>query len=145
LGESGGDRGAQMTSMSQSWFGLALIMIIGVLALISLYMGFQSYGTDDQDIAYMYMLIGAAGFAAIGYMFFRTKAVTVQQKTDVTRVSVVTTLECPKCNLKRVRDFQRGDYLFKDDEPCTRCDGKMMITRIAQKKEEAGKKQPTEL
>jgi Tfp pilus assembly protein PilV len=145
MSDSSSDRGAQMTSMSQSWFGLALIMIIGVLALISLYMGFQSYSTDNQDLAYMYMLIGAAGFAAIGYMFFRTKAVTVQQKTDVNRVSVVTTLECPKCNLKRVRDFQRGDYIFKDDEPCTRCDGKMMITRIAQKKEEAGKKQPTEL
>lgn len=145
MSESGGDRGAQMTSMSQSWIGLAAILIVGVLALISLYMGFQSYGTDNQDIAYMYMLIGASGFAAIGYMFFRTKAVTAQQKTDVTKVSVVTTLECPKCNLKRVRDFQRGDYVFKDDEPCTRCDGKMMITRIAQKKEEAGKKKTSEL
>ena len=140
MSESGGDRGAQMTSMSQSWIGLAAILIVGVLALISLYMGFQSYGKDNQDIAYMYMFIGASGFAIIGYMFFRTKAVTAQKKTDVTKVSVVTTLECQKCNLKRVRDFQRNDYVFKDDEPCTRCDGKMMITRIAQKKSEVEKK-----
>jgi hypothetical protein len=92
--------------------------------------------------AYTYLLIGALGFAAIGYMLFRGGRPTSQQKMDIPRVEVITTLDCPKCSLKRVRDFKQGDYVFKSDEPCTRCDGIMIISRINRKKEpEKEKKQ----
>jgi hypothetical protein len=39
-----------------------------------------------------------------------------------------------------VRDFQRGDYVFKDDEPCTRCEGKMVITGIHRRPDEKSKR-----
>ena len=143
MSESGGDRGAQMTSMNQSWIGLAAILIVGVLALISLYMGFQNWGKDMMT-AYMYGFIGVSGFAAIGYMLFRSKPPTPQGAQVFKQVEVVTTLECPKCSLKRVRDFKRGDYIFKGDEPCTRSDGLMTITRIHRKKDEKEAKKQAE-
>ncbi len=130
--------GAEMQSMSQSWITLAAMIIVGALALFSLYMGFQGYGGQNQEASYYYIIIGVSGFAAIGYMFFRSKAVA-QERLDVPKVDVITTLECPKCDLKRVREFKRGDYIFKEDEPCTRCEGNMVITRIHQR-EEAEKK-----
>ena len=122
----------------------AAILIVGLLSLFSLFMGFQNYGSN-QETAIMYMFIGAAGFAAIGYLLFRGRAVvaTHQSLEAKKKVEVFTTLECPKCSLKRVRDFKRGDYLFKDDEPCTRCDGMMVITRISRKKEEEKKSDST--
>jgi len=124
--------------MTVSWVSYAAIMIVGLLSLFALYMGFINY-TENQEIAIIYMFIGAAGFAAIGYLLFRGRPVTKQDKLTAKKVEVFTTLECPKCQQKRVRDFKRGDYIFKDDEPCTRCDGKMMITRITRKKEEEKK------
>lgn len=126
---------AQMTGASQNWVGLAAMVIVGALALFSLYMGFQAYGNGEIETAFMYMIIGVSGFVAIGYSFFRVKSVQ-KEKLDPKKVEVITTLECPQCNLKRVRSFKRGDYLYKNDEPCTRCEGQMIITRIHTRKEE---------
>ena len=130
-----------VTGIRASWVNLAIIVVIGILSLVSLYFGFQSFA-EDQMTAYTYLLIGALGFAAIGYMLFRGGRPKSQQKMDIPRVEVITTLDCPKCGLKRVRDFKQGDYVFKSDEPCTRCDGIMIISRINRKKEpEKEKKQ----
>ncbi len=134
---SGNTDSSAPISITAGWISYAAIAVVGVLSLFSLYMGFQNW-SDDQQIAMMYMFIGSLGFASIGYMLFRSKAVSTQAKKelDIPKVEVVTTLECPKCNLKRVRDFKRGDYVFKSDEPCTRCDGLMVINRIHRKKTE---------
>jgi hypothetical protein len=45
----------------------------------------------------------------------------------------MTTIECQNkaCNNKTVREFQRGDYVFKEsDVACGKCVGKQMITAI---------------
>ncbi len=134
------DNGKAAARMTVSWVAYVAILIVGLLSLFSLYMGFVNY-PDNTDVAIIYMFIGAAGFAAIGYMLVRGKpASTKSEPLDVKKVEVFTTLECPKCQQKRVRDFKRGDFIFKDDEPCTRCDGMMMITKITRKKEEEKKK-----
>ena len=126
--------------MTASWVAYAAIMIVGILSLFSLYMGFINY-SNNQEMALVYMFIGAAGFAAIGYMLFRGRPSVKHDALEVKKVEVFTTLECPKCQQKRVRDFKRGDFIFKDDEPCTRCDGMMVITKIARKKEEEKKQE----
>ncbi len=46
---------------------------------------------------------------------------------------VMTTIQCTNkgCDSKTVREFQRGDYVFKElDTPCQKCSGKQMITAI---------------
>ncbi|OGD47880.1 hypothetical protein A3K69_06095 [Candidatus Bathyarchaeota archaeon RBG_16_57_9] len=120
---------------AQNWITLAAMIVVGALALVSLYMGFRAYGDQEIETAFMYLVIGASGFIAIGYSFFRAKP-TAKESLEPKKVDVITTLECPQCNLKRVRSFQRGDYIFKRDEPCTRCDGQMVITAIHTRKEE---------
>ncbi len=140
MGEKPGNGSKAAAGMQVSWVAYAAILVVGLLSLFSLYMGFINY-PDNADVAIIYMFIGAAGFAAIGYMLVRGKPTQAKNEPlEIKKVEVFTTLECPKCQQKRVRDFKRGDYVFKDDEPCTRCDGMMMITKIARKKEEDGKK-----
>ena len=124
---------------SQNWVSLALMVVVGAIALVSLYMGFQEYGNNEIETAFMYILIGVSGFAAIGFNFFRAKPVAKQAKGPKV-VEVISTLECPQCNLKRVREHQVGDYIFKNDEPCTRCEGNMVITRINARKDPEKKK-----
>ena len=118
----------------QNWISLGLMVVVGAIALASLYMGFREYGDNNIETAFMYILIGVSGFAAIGFSFFRAKPVT-EKKSGPKEAEVVTTLECPQCNLKRVRAHQVGDYIFKMDEPCTRCEGHMTITRINARKD----------
>ncbi|TRO54067.1 hypothetical protein E2P71_05040 [Candidatus Bathyarchaeota archaeon] len=122
----------------QNWVTLAAMIIVGALAIVSLYMGFRAYGAGEIETAFMYLIVGASGFIAIGYSFFRAKP-TVKDPLEPKKYDVITTLECPQCNLKRVRGFQRGDYIFKRDEPCSRCDGQMVITAIHTRKEEKKK------
>jgi len=119
----------------QNWITLAAMIIVGALALISLYMGFKAYGSGEIETAFMYLIVGASGFIALGYSFFRAKP-PAKAPLEPKKFDVITTLECPQCNLKRVRGFQRGDYIFKRDEPCSRCDGQMVITAIHTRKEE---------
>mgnify|MGYP007088156063 CR=1 FL=1 len=123
-----------MAGASQNWISLGLMIVVGAIALVSLYFGFKEYGDNNIETAFMYILIGVSGFTAIGFTFFRAKPVTKQQD-GLKDVEVVTTLECPQCNLKRVRAHQVGDYIFKRDEPCTRCEGHMVITRINARKD----------
>ena len=126
--------GAQYPSLSLSWMTMLAVVVIGIFSLVSLYMGFQAYGSEHPEHANYYIIVGTTGFAAIGYMFFKTKTIT-SRKPTVPKVDVVTTLECVSCNLKRVRDFKRGDYIYKNDEPCTRCEGTMLITSIHRRAE----------
>jgi hypothetical protein len=119
---------------SQNWISLGLMVVVGAIALVSLYMGFREYGDNNVETAVMYILIGVSGFVAIGFSFFRAKPLAKTQDGPK-EVEVMTTLECPQCNLKRVRAHQVGDYIFKNDEPCTRCEGNMIITRINARKD----------
>jgi hypothetical protein len=139
------DASAPAAGMQASWLAYAVILVVGILSLFSLYMGFINYG-DSMEIALIYLMIGASGFAAIGYMLFKGKpgGAAKEEPLTIKKVEVYTTLECPKCQQKRVRDFKRGDYVFKDDEPCTRCDGLMIVTKIARKKEDEKDKKKDE-
>lgn len=130
---------APFAGAGQNWVTLVAMIIVGALALVSLYMGFQAYGNNEVETAFMYLIIGTSGFVAIGYSLFRSKPVK-DEKLDPKEQEVITTLECSQCNLKRVREFQRGDYLFKRDEPCNRCEGMMVITRIHTREEKKKKR-----
>ena len=44
---------------------------------------------------------------------------------------VMTTIECKKCGIKTVREYQRGDYVYKELDACPKCpDTKQIITAI---------------
>jgi hypothetical protein len=129
------DTTATAAGANMNWVAVAAIILVGALAMFSIYKGFEAFGNENMEEAFMYLVIGASGFVAIGYSFFRARSVS-KESLEMKKTDVITTLECPQCNLKRVRSFQRGDYLFKSDEPCTRCEGNMLITRIHTRKEE---------
>jgi len=123
------ERNTSIPSMSMSWVTLAIITVIGIFSLWSIFVGLEMMNSSESGNFLYYMVIGLVGVAAIGYMLFSTRSAK-PKKMDVPQVNIVTILECPSCNLKRVRDFKRGDYVYKDDEGCTRCEGNMAIIGI---------------
>jgi hypothetical protein len=116
-------------SVGFPWGTFIAVVVIGAFSLLSLYLGFEAIASGRTEDANYYLILGSTGFAAMGYMIFRSRVTTVR-KPPIPRVEVVATLECPACGFKKVRGFKKGDYVFKEDEPCTHCQGRMVIIRI---------------
>jgi len=74
------------------------------------------------------LLLGAMGMAFSTYVMFQTRRRISLLKIESPQIT--TTVECKKCGFKSVREFQRGDYVFKEVEPCQKCNEKMLITAI---------------
>jgi len=55
---------------------------------------------------------------------------TPDQETVAGYLSITTIIECKKCGFRNVREFQRGDYIFKEVELCQKCNQNMLITAI---------------
>ena len=111
-------------------FLLMIILVAFILSISALYVAVDSIivkQTEDLN-AYSFLAIGFFGLALSVYMLMQTSATSMTATTKMPRV--ITTLECPKCDFKNIRDFQRGDYIFKETEPCQKCEEKMKITAI---------------
>jgi hypothetical protein len=83
---------------------------------------------NSLESAWTLLLLGFLGAAISTYVLFQTRRRLSQLKIVIPPVT--TTIECRKCGFKNVREFQRGDYVFKELEPCQKCDEKMLITSI---------------
>lgn len=110
-------------------FLLVIILIVFILSLSALFMAVQSISNQKDLInSYSFLAIGVFGLAISAYMLLQTKGKPTHAALELPRV--LTTLECPKCDFKSVRDFQRNDYVFKETGPCEKCNEQMKITAI---------------
>lgn len=110
-------------------FLLMIILIAFVLSLSALYIAVDSFINQSEALdAYSFLAIGFGGLAFSTYMLLQTRGKPMHAVLVLPKV--VTTLECPKCDFKNIRDFQREDYIFKETGPCQKCNEKMTITAI---------------
>jgi hypothetical protein len=108
---------------------LMMILVAFILSLIALYVAFESLGTQtDSYDAYSFLAIGFGGLALSAYLFLQSRSKPNVLALELPRV--LTTLECPKCDFKNIRDFQREDYIFKKAGSCQKCNETMTITAI---------------
>jgi hypothetical protein len=103
---------------------LFLALALSFLALI--------YGlsilAQDYETASIFLILGFLGVALSTYVLFVTRRRLSKLRIEVPPVT--TTIECKKCGFKNVREFQRGDYILKEDGQCQKCNEKMLITAI---------------
>ena len=110
-----------------SYLLLAIILVTFALSAVALYQAI----TDES---YSLLLIGGSGFAISAYMLFQTRRKTMH--LEIREQPVITTIACKKCGFKNIRDFQRGDYVFKEADSCPKCNEKMSVTSIYREVEE---------
>lgn len=110
-------------------FLLVIVLIVFILSLSALFMAVQSIADNTDNLnAYSFLAIGFAGLGLSAYMLLQTRGKPSHMALELPRV--LTTLECPKCDFKSIRDFQREDYIFKETGPCQKCNEPMKITAI---------------
>lgn len=115
---------------------LVLSFILLVFSILVLYQGVTLYSNGQVDIAVVWISMGALGMATSFFITWRLRRGAM--KPQLSPLNVVTVAECSKCDFKSLRKFERGDYIFKQVEKCSKCSNSMTITSIYF--EEAAKK-----
>jgi hypothetical protein len=132
------EMGQNSTGASKiSSLALLIIFVTLALSLTALISAVTFFSSGEQMISGYLLLIGAVGLVLSTYMLFQTRSRISRLKIEVSPIT--TTLECKKCGFKNVREFQRGDYIFKEVEPCGKCNEKMLITAIYREARESEK------
>jgi predicted ferric reductase len=108
-----------------------IVLIVVALSIISLILAANAYlSTPSQPLAAGFLaLIGLVALTMSAFTLYQSRRQVAQMKIEVPKV--MTTIEC-KCGSKTIREFQRGDYVYKDlDTPCQKCPNtRQMITAI---------------
>jgi len=132
---------ANNTATKVSSFVLMIIFVTLALSLIALILAITAFSYGNEVVAGYLLLIGFLGVALSTYVLFQTRRRIMRLKIEIPPIN--TTVECPKCGTKTVREFQRGDYIFKELGPCQKCNDKMLITAIYREvKEKPGTQSP---
>jgi hypothetical protein len=122
-----GEKSQSTTTARISSFVLMVVLVTLVLSLVALIFGAYVLN-ESSEAAWILVLIGFLGVATSTYVLFQTRRRLSKLKIVVPPVT--TTIECKKCGSKEVREFQRGDYMYKELGPCQKCSDKMLITAI---------------
>jgi ABC-type multidrug transport system fused ATPase/permease subunit len=101
-----------------------IVLAMSIVALITAVTYYQS----SPELAVYLLIIGLVAMGMSVYVLFQSRKRAASMKIEAPKV--MTTIECRKCNIKNVREFQRGDFVFKDLEPCQKCNDNMIITAI---------------
>lgn len=113
-------------------FLLAVIMITLLLSMFSIYLGINQFVSPEGDTSSgtVYVLLGGATLGLSAYMLVQTRRRMLKiVSTEMQPLS--TTLTCQKCGLNDTREFQRGDFVFKQtDKKCPRDNETMVISAI---------------
>ena len=106
-----------------------IVLIVVALSIISLILAANAYYIGQTLAAGFLAIIGLVALTMSVFTLYQSRRQVAQMKIEIPKV--MTTIEC-KCGSKTVRDFQRGDYVYKDlDVPCQKCPNtRQMITAI---------------
>jgi len=104
----------------------AVLLSLSAILLASYIMNHPDVA--GQEIALYLLVLGAVGVIFSAYTLFQIRGRLL--RTRIESPPINTTVECKACGVKKVREFQRGDYIFKEGEPCEKCKAKTLITAI---------------
>ena len=124
-----------------STFVLMIVFIVLALSLVALALAVNAFILGEEIVAGYLLVIGFIAMTLSAYVLLQSRRRAMSMKIE--KPSMMTTIECKKCGVKNVREFQRGDYVFKELEPCQKCpDDKMLITAIYKEVKEKEKTFP---
>ena len=111
-----------------STFVLMIVLIVLALSLVALALAVNAFMLGNEIVAGYLLVIGFIAMTLSAYVLLQSRRRVMSMK--IVNPSMMTTIECRKCGFKSVREFQRGDYVFKELDKCQKCDDKMIVTAI---------------
>ena len=112
-----------------SMFMLMIVFIVLALSVVAIALAVNAFVLGEETVAGYLLVIGFIAMTLSAYVLLQSRRRVMSMKIE--KPSMMTTIECRKCGAKSAREFQRGDYVFKELGPCEKCpDDKMLITAI---------------
>lgn len=105
-----------------------IVLIVLALSMVALISSVNLFVGGNEVAALYLLIIGLIAMALSLYVMIQSRKRVAEMKIEAPKV--MTTIECRKCGFKSLREFQRGDFVFKEMEPCQKCNEKMLITAI---------------
>jgi predicted lysophospholipase L1 biosynthesis ABC-type transport system permease subunit len=93
-----------------------IVLIVVALSIISLILAANAYFIGQTLAAGFLAIIGLVALTMSVFTLYQSRRQVAQMKIEIPKV--MTTVECKKCNTKTVREFQRGDYVYKELDAC---------------------------
>jgi len=123
-----------------STYLMMIVLIVLALSIVALMLSVNAFIIGNEIVAGYLLIIGFIAMALSVYVLLQSRKRVASMRIEAPKV--MTTVECRKCGFKSVRDFQRGDFIFKELEVCQKCEDKMMITAIYKEVKEKEKTYP---
>ena len=111
-----------------STYLMMIVLIVLALSVVALMLSVNAFIVGNEVVAGYLLIIGVIAMALSIYVLLQSRKRVASMKIDAPKV--MTTVECKKCGFKNIREFQRGDFIFKELEACQKCEDKMLITAI---------------
>jgi hypothetical protein len=111
-----------------STYLMMIVLIVLALSVVALILSVNAFIIGNEIVAGYLLVIGFIAMGLSVYVLLQSRRRAASMKIEAPKV--MTTVECRKCGFKSVREFQRGDFVFKDLDACQKCDDKMIITAI---------------
>jgi magnesium-transporting ATPase (P-type) len=112
-----------------STFMLMIIFLVLALSIVAIALAVNAFMLGEETVAGYLLVIGFIAMTLSAYVLLQSRRRVMSMKIE--KPSMMTTIECRKCGTKNMREFQRGDYVFKELGPCEKCpDDKLLITAI---------------
>ena len=117
------------TTKRISTFAFLIVIAVMALSITAFGLAVWAYIEGNELYALFLLATGVIALTLSTYLLMQSRRAVVTMKLAPSKV--MTTVECRKCEIKNTRDFERGDYVYKELEECQKCPGeKMMITAI---------------
>jgi len=111
-----------------SYLMLIVFIVLG-LSIVALFSAVYAYMLGESIQAGFLAIIGAFALAISCVVLYQTRRNDAALKVETPKV--MTIIECTKCGTKITREFQRGDFVFKELDICEKCpEQKQMITGV---------------
>ena len=124
-----------------STFVFMVVLAVYALSIVAIGLAVSLYDSSEQPFVWIWMLIlGLVSITLATYVLLQSRRHVTSMK--LVTPQVMTTIECRKCAIKTVREFQRGDYVYNELEKCQKCDDKQIITAIYKEVKEKEKTYP---
>lgn len=132
---------SSQTTSRISTFVFLVVLAVYALSIVSLGLAASFYGDASQPLVWIWMLVlGLISMTLATYVLMQSRRHATKMK--IVPPQVMTTIECRRCGTKNVREFQRGDFVYKELEKCSKCDDNQIITAIYKEVKEKEKVYP---
>lgn len=124
-----------------STFVLSIVLIVLALSVVAIILAANAFLAGEEMLTGYLLAIGGIAMALSVYVLLQSRRRVARM--NIVNPAMMTTIECRKCGVKNVREFQRGDYVFKELDLCQKCpDTKMIVTAIYKEIKEKEKPLP---